>query len=68
MLRHNSRNVFFFFFFFFFLIFKLGNIFESFDQKSQKIDFFLPKNHFLAFFVTFFKNIASFKNLKKKSS
>ena len=29
MLRHFSRNV------FFFLIFNLGNIFENFDQKVQ---------------------------------
>ena len=44
MLRHNSRNG------FFFQIFGLGNIFENFDQKSKKNVIFCQNITFLAFF------------------
>ena len=53
MLRHNSRDV------FFFQNCELGNIFENFDQKS---DFFCQKNHFFGiywhFMVKIFKNVS----------
>ena len=56
MLRHNSKNL------FFFQIFELGNIFKNFNQRSQKSWFFLPKYHFFGifwhFFVKIFQNIA----------
>ena len=59
MLRHNSRNI------FFFQIFELGHIFDNFDQKSQKHDF-LPKNHFFGIFGTFWPKFSKvLPNLKK---
>ena len=46
MLRHNSRNG-------FFQIFKLGNIFENFDQKGKKSNFFANKSLFFSIFWYF---------------
>ena len=60
MLRHNSRKVFFFHFF------ELGNIFENFDQKSQKT-WFLAR-HLLALFGHNFQKycqISKFEGKKK---
>ena len=53
MLRHFSKNV-----FFFFQTFKLGNMFENFDEKVPKKWFFCKKLWFLTFLVKIFKNIA----------
>ena len=65
MLRH---------FFFFFQIFDLGNIFENFDQKCQKMPetwFFGKKSCFFFFFFYFFvQNVQKYcliQNLKIRS-
>ena len=61
ILRHNSRNR------FFFLIFRLGNIFETFDWKGKKrVVFFLPKINFLAIFGQYFQKCALIKKFEKK--
>ena len=58
MLKHFSRN----FFFFFFQIFELRYIFENFGQKvpkkCQKKWFFGKKSCFLTFLVKIYENIA----------
>ena len=45
MLRHKLGT-------FFFQIFELGNIFQNFDQKSQKHDILLKNHFFFAYFGT----------------
>ena len=63
MLRHFSRNV------FFFQIFELGNIFENYDQKvpkNAKKVIFWQKIMFLDFFGQNFQKYCPIQKFEKK--
>ena len=60
----------FFFFFFFFQISNLGNIFEKFTKKCQKMqkksDFFWQKTHTFDFFGQNFQKYCLIQKIEKK--